>query len=603
MNSGRLQKLLEMIKVINSRFELSEILQVVVNAIASEIAEADLVGFFMKQSDGTFRGYKGNKLPVDIKKLIIDPKKDLFVGDILVSRESLYIPDTSKDLRADPDKIELLKIKSILGVPVIVGNEVFGIVFVHDFGRRMELTDEQLEMTEAFVNMASVAISNIQMFEQSQFLLKKQQLLLEAANALSKSLSSDAVLETCFHYMEQAASSCDIGIHLYNEDKRVLYPFHLASTSHFTEDDWKGKHAAGIHLYIDHDPLFKEIVTQKIAIAIEDVFDDPRPNHDACREFNIKSLLLVPLVVKGVVFGVVALPSVNQRTVYTKDQIDLCQSLADMTAAALSNAIYAESLDNTVRERAAELQYANLQLEQTIKELRLANQLKDKFIASMSHELRTPITAIKGSVDILRRGILGPLTPTHEDILETCSKAIDRLLNQVNELLDFSKLENGNIELVYDEVGIDELIEDAVRMLNPLAEKKCLKITIQRDAAVRIKLDRQRILQVLLNLISNSIKFTNKDGRIVIKSAIRDNAVCVEVCDTGIGIPSDKRENIFSEFYQINNHAGGTGLGLAISKRIVELHKGRMWFESEEGVGSTFNFIIPIVGELEYAGN
>lgn len=414
MNSTRLQKLLDMIKIINSRFELSEILQVVVDAIASEVVEADLVGFFMKKSDGIFRGYKGNKLPVDIEALTIDPKKDLFVRDILVSRKSMYIPDTSKDLRADPDKIDLLKIKSILGIPVIVGDEVFGIVFVHDFGKKMDLTDEQLEMTEAFVNMASVAISNIQMFEQSQLLLKKQQLLLEAANAFSKSLSSDGVLETCFRYMGQASSSCDIGIHLYNEDKRVLFPYHLASTGHFTEDAWKGKHAAGIHLYIDQDPLFNEIVTQKRAIAIEDVFDDPRPNHDACREFGIQSLLLIPLVAKGIIFGVLALPSIKQRTLYTKDQIDLCQSLADMAAAALSNAIYAESLDNTARERSAEVQYANLQLEQTIKELRFANQLKDEFIASMSHELRTPITAIKGSVDILMRGILGSLKPASQ---------------------------------------------------------------------------------------------------------------------------------------------------------------------------------------------
>ncbi len=603
VNSERLQKLLNITKVINSKFELPGILQLVVDAIASEIAEADLVGLFIKEADETFRGYVGNKLLVDIKELTIDPSEDQFVRDIILSRQSMYIPDTSKDLRPDPKKIEMLKIKSIFGVPIIVGDKIFGIVFAHDFGRQMNLTNEQMEMTEAFVNMASVAIKNIQMFEQTQLLLKEQKLSLEAANVLSKSLSSHGVLEACFNFMERAAGLGDIGIHLYNENKGILIPYHLSSTGHFTEDEWKGKHAEGIQLHIDSDLLFREVIMGKKAIAIEDVFDDSRPNHDACRAFGIKSLLLIPLVAKGIVFGVVALPSINKKTVYTKGLIELCQSLADMTAAALSNAIYAESLDNTAKERTAELQYINLELEQIVKELKFANELKDDFIASMSHELRTPITAIKGSVDILRRGILGSLNMAQEDILQTCSKAIDRLMNQVDELLDFSKLENGYLELSYDDVCINDVIDDAVHILEPLVERKSQKLDVQKGMDIPVRLDRERILQVLLNLLSNANKFTDSNGKITIKSYIKEKYVCVEVCDSGIGIPLDKRKNIFSKFYQVNNHAGGTGLGLAISKRIIELHKGRMWFESEENSGSVFCFTIPRAGELMYEGN
>src|SRR5687768_12535775 len=137
MNSQSFQKLLQMTKVINSRFELPIILQVLVEAVASEIAQADLVGFFMKQPDGSFRGTNGNKLPVDITQLIINPEEDKFVSDILMKRSSDYIPDTSMDPRPDPNKTELLKIKSLFGIPVIIDDEIFGLVFVHDFGKQM----------------------------------------------------------------------------------------------------------------------------------------------------------------------------------------------------------------------------------------------------------------------------------------------------------------------------------------------------------------------------------------------------------------------------------------------------------------------------------
>lgn len=126
MNSQSFQKLLQMTKAINSRFELNEILQVLVETVASEITEADLVGFFIKQPEGTFRGTNGNKLPVDITQLVINPDEDQFVRDILLNRTSDYIPDTSMDPRPDQSKIELLKIKSLFGIPVILDDEIFG---------------------------------------------------------------------------------------------------------------------------------------------------------------------------------------------------------------------------------------------------------------------------------------------------------------------------------------------------------------------------------------------------------------------------------------------------------------------------------------------
>ncbi|MBP1967306.1 GAF domain-containing sensor histidine kinase [Paenibacillus aceris] len=587
------QKLFQMTKVINSQFELSEILQVFVDAIAGEITQADLVGFFLKQPDGTFKGYKGNKLPVDITELLIDPKEDEFVRDILRNQSSDYISDTSVDLRLDQSKRQLLKIKSILGIPVIVDNEVFGLVFVHDFGKPMNITPEQMEVTEAFVNMASVAIRNIRMFEQRQLLMEKQQLLLDATKALSESLSVKDVLNTFFHYMRKASGSKDIGIHLYNEKEHTIEPYQLSSEN-VTMDEWKVKHRE-VKLTIENDRLLYEVITEKKSAAIEDVYADPRPNHKAFVSFDIKSIMVFPLVAKGSVYGVVAIPSIGKQRKYEASLLEFCQSISDATATALSNAQHTETLDHSVHERSIELQQANFKLEGLVRELEHLNELKSDFIATLSHELRTPITAVKGSVDILGKGILGDLNDSQKDLLDIAAKSIDRLLDQVNELLDFAKMENGKFELMYTEADFNEIVKESVHIVQSLINKKKLVLVVEtevdKDTVVRV--DKQRILQILLNLLSNAIKFTPPLGVITIRTKFEDSLLTVEVHDNGIGIPFEKQKNIFTKFYQANNQINGTGLGLAISKQLIELHGGRIWFESSEGQGSVFKFTLP----------
>lgn len=596
------ERLFHMTQLINSKFELPDIMQVLVETIANEITQADLVGFFILQLDGKFRGYKGNKLPVDITELVIDPEDDEFVRDIIKTRNMEYIADTSKDMRPDPVKVALLKIKSLLGIPVIVNNEVFGFVFIHDFGKPMNLTEEQMKVTEAFVSMASVAIRNIHIFEQRQHLLERQQLLLDATNALSCSLSVPEVLSTCFRFMQQATASKDVAIHLYDAKTRMLTPFHISSV-HVSEKEWRDKHNQEIDLNIDTDRLFYELITSKKAIAISDVFSDNRPNHQACRLFGIQSLLLIPLLAKGNVLGAVAIPEIGASKTYIEHEIEFCQSIADVTATALSNVMHTEILDQLVKERTAELQQANLKLEDVVIELEQLNELKNDFIASLSHELRTPITAIKGSVDILKRSILGELNFSQHELLDTTNKAIERLLNQVNELLDFAKLEDGKFELNDTNVSLQDIISDALGIMEPLIKKKKQLLVVKYSGKVKVRVDRQRILQVLINLISNANKFTPENGTISVHTHEKEHAFYIEVIDTGKGIPLDKQKYIFTKFYQVNNHLKGTGLGLAISKQLVELHGGRIWFESQENQGSLFTFMLPKERMLAHAGN
>ena len=238
-------------------------------------------------------------------------------------------------------------------------------------------------------------------------------------------------------------------------------------------------------------------------------------------------------------------------------------------------------MDHSVNERSIELQHANFKLEGLVRELEHLNELKSDFIATLSHELRTPITAVKGSVDILSKGILGGLNDSQKDLLDIASKSIERLLDQVNELLDFAKMENGKFELVYTEADFKEIIKESVHIVQSLINKKKLILVVESDAETDtvVSVDKQRILQILLNLLSNAIKFTPPMGVITIKTIFEETVLTVEVHDSGIGIPYEKQKNIFTKFYQANNQINGTGLGLAISKQLIELHGGRIWFD------------------------
>jgi PAS domain S-box-containing protein len=212
-----LERIFEITTSINSRVNLSEILNALADAVSSEIVQADLVGIFLKKKDGTYQGHTANKLPVDITELIIDPANDRFARTIISNKTSEYIPDTSVDTRPDAAKINLLKIKSILGIPVIVKGEVFGLLFIHDFGKAMNLTVEQIEVTETFVKMACVAIQNFTELKNTQ---QRYRSLLEK--------SMDTIIITrngICEYINQSGLSL-LGL---SNDKEIvgqsLYPF------------------------------------------------------------------------------------------------------------------------------------------------------------------------------------------------------------------------------------------------------------------------------------------------------------------------------------------------------------------------------------------
>jgi two-component system, NtrC family, sensor kinase len=255
-------------------------------------------------------------------------------------------------------------------------------------------------------------------------------------------------------------------------------------------------------------------------------------------------------------------------------------------------------LEEKVEERTRELQVALEQLAEKSGELEIASTHKSEFLANMSHELRTPLNAILGFTQVLKQKLFGEVNPKQGEYLDDIHSSADHLLELINDILDLSKVEAGQVELEKAPFSLRESLERGVVMVRERATKNGVQLTLEPDPEVElVEGDERRIRQVVFNLLSNAVKFTPAGGHVDIRSAQRNGEVVVSVTDTGPGIASEDQERIFEEFQQTELGAErpeGTGLGLALSKKLVELHGGRIWVESEPGKGSTFTFTLPV---------
>ena len=239
----------------------------------------------------------------------------------------------------------------------------------------------------------------------------------------------------------------------------------------------------------------------------------------------------------------------------------------------------------------------NDELRRVYRELESASRHKSEFLANMSHELRTPLNAIIGFSQVLRERMFGEINEKQQEYLEDILSSGNHLLSLINDVLDLSKVEAGQIELEINRFSLREALERGLVMVRERATKDGVQLVLELDPAAEIvEGDERRIRQVIFNLLSNAVKFTPPGGRVELKSAPLDGEVLVSVTDTGPGIAAEDQERIFEEFQQTEAGAGqreGTGLGLALSKRLVELHGGRIWVDSEPGEGSAFVFTLP----------
>ncbi len=230
--------------------------------------------------------------------------------------------------------------------------------------------------------------------------------------------------------------------------------------------------------------------------------------------------------------------------------------------------------------------------------LKELDRMKADFFAAMSHELRTPLTSIKEGTGLLLDGVGGETSEKQRRLLDILAEESNRLISLVNTLLDLSKMEAGMMSYEFETTSVDPLIRRAIAEITPLVEAKQITLESWLDGALPpVKIDSERILQVLRNLLSNAVKFTPKGGQVRVSARPADGRVEIAVRDTGPGIPPEHLTSIFEKFNQGHRVGAqarvGTGLGLAIAKNIISSHGGKIWAESAVGEGSTFIFVLP----------
>ena len=241
-----------------------------------------------------------------------------------------------------------------------------------------------------------------------------------------------------------------------------------------------------------------------------------------------------------------------------------------------------------------------LLLFQDLTEMRNLQTMRQELVGNISHDLRTPLAGIKVMVETLRDGAIDDKNAAI-DFLTRIEDEVDRLTQMVSELTELSRIEAGSAELKKEPVNLNELVNEAIKQLSPLATKQNVTLNAMLSGNLpAAKIDRDRISQTITNLIHNAIKFNRTGGSVTITTSSDDKAITVKVIDTGIGIPKANLPHVFERFYKADKSRtnSGSGLGLAIAKHTIEAHGGTIWAQSEEGNGSTFSFTIPLNPEI-----
>jgi signal transduction histidine kinase len=346
---------------------------------------------------------------------------------------------------------------------------------------------------------------------------------------------------------------------------------------------------------VDTDSVPGRAVVQGETIHVEDlrtVADEfPQAKTRGIPQ-GVRTSLAMPLLREERPIGVILIRR-DEVHPFTEKQIALLRTFADQAVIAIENV----RLFQEIQEKSRQLESANNRL----KEL---DRLKSDFVANVSHELRTPLTAIKGAVDLVLQEVAGPLTDKQTHYLKRVRSNTQHLAGLINDLLDLSKIESGKIELHTNRISLDRLVREVVETLRPVAAEKAIALElVDNESSVFVRADRDKLNQVLINLIGNAVKFTPTHGQVTVAASRNGNGyVQLSVTDTGPGISPAEREKIFDKFYQVAEAGAGkpkgTGLGLAICKALVELHGGQIWVESAHS-GSTFHFTLPLSVTIE----
>ena len=571
-------KVLEVIS--RSAFDLQAVFETVAES-SLRLCGADRA--FINRFDGELlRMVVAFNAPQGLKEFVsqnpIRPGRGSASGRAALERRTIHLPDVLADPEFTyvPKNIE--KARTILAVPILKGDDLLGVLAIYHLEVR-PFTDKQIALVETFADQAAIAIDNVRLLDELRQSLQQQTATADVLKLISRStFDLESVLNTL---VESAARLCEADIASIAREKNEYY--YVVASYGFPPgfQDYVGT----VPIERGRGSVFGRVLLECKPVQVLDVLADPEyAMHELQKRAGYRTVLGVPLLREGVAIGLLNLFRTSVRP-FTERQIELATTFGDQAAIAIENVRLFDEIQDKSR-----------QLEE-------ASQHKSQFLANMSHELRTPLNAILGYTELMADGAYGEPSEKMLGILKRLEANGKHLLGLINDVLDLSKIEAGQLLLELSDYSIQDIAQTVRSTLEPLAADK--KLAFKLELAPELPAghgDGRRLTQVLINLVGNAIKFTDA-GEIAIKAEANNGSFHVSVRDTGPGISAADQARLFQEFQQADNaitkKKGGTGLGLAISKRIIEMHGGKIWVELQLGQGSTFTFTLPVIVERQ----
>jgi signal transduction histidine kinase len=590
------QRTAELSESLEQQTAFSEILRVVSNSPsdvrpvlasvaehAARICEAQYADIFIVANDALriAATFGDPEQRANTESLPLD--RSTISGRSVIDRQSIHVADLQQagdDFARGRDLAKKFGHHTTLAVPLIREGRALGNILIRRADVR-PFEQKHIALLSTFADQAAIAIENVRLFEAEQQRtrelgesLEQQTATADVLKIISRStFDLQSVLDTL---VESAARLCDADMGSINRQAGDKYR-QVASYGYSSEfNQYMAQHPIPSR----RGSIAGRTADERQVVHVADVQTDPEYEFQEGAKFGgLHTMLGVPLLREGSPIGVIALSRKSIRP-FTEKQIELATTFADQAVIAIENVRLFE-----------EIQEKSRQVEE-------ASKHKSQFLANMSHELRTPLNAILGYTELVLDGIYGEAPDKMRNVLERIQTNGKHLLGLINDVLDLSKIEAGQLVLTLNDYSIKDMMQGVYVAVEPLAGNKKLNFKLEVPSDLPpARGDERRLSQVLLNLVGNAIKFTDTGG-VAMKASTANASYTVAVTDTGPGIAETDQAKIFEEFQQSEStHTkakGGTGLGLAIAKRIVEMHGGRLWVESQLGSGSTFFFTLPL---------